>query len=254
MTLNNLNKQIDIQLKKLGGDVALMVKFLNTKKEIKVNRDFQFWAASVIKIPISCEFFRQVNEGKIKPETKTKIKAENRVEGSGVFKLLNKDDEFTYLDLVTLMLDISDNAGTNEIVDIIGWENVEKYMHQLGLLNTTFRHKMMIKAGRGPNFTTAQDITMLLEKLYNNEIPGAAQILSILKQQQDRRRIPLLLPNDIEISNKTGSLEKAVHDAGIIYSKNPFIFVFLSDDQEDKILTNEVLSNCAKLCFDYSIS
>ena len=152
------------------------------------------------------------------------------------------------------MLDISDNAGTNEIVDIIGWENVEKYMHQLGLLNTTFRHKMMIKAGRGPNFTTAQDITMLLEKLYNNEIPGATQILTILKQQQDRRRIPLLLPNDIEISNKTGSLEKAVHDAGIIYTKNPFIFVFLSDDQEDKILTNEVLSNCAKLCFDYSIS
>jgi len=70
MTLNNLNKQIDIQLKKLGGDVTLRVKFLNTKEEIKVNQDFQFWAASVIKIPIACEFFRQVNEGKINPETK----------------------------------------------------------------------------------------------------------------------------------------------------------------------------------------
>ena len=56
----------------------------------------------------------------------------------------------------------------------------------------------------------------------------------------------------IDISYKNGSLEQAVHEIGLIRSKNPFIFCFYSDDQNDKRATSEVLSRCAKLCFDYS--
>ncbi len=254
MHINDLKNKLEKEINRLQGQVALSVKFLKSNEEININEKTQFWAASVIKVPIACEFFRQVETGIISENSLIKITTENFVDGSGVLRFLNQEAEYTLVDLVKLMLILSDNSATNQVVDLIGWENVEKYMQNIGMLNSTFRHKMMIKAGRGPNLTTAEDLIILYQKLFNNELVGTSKIIEILKCQQDRRRIPLFLPNNIEIAHKTGSLEEAMHDTGIIYSQNPFIFVFLSDDQKDKRLTNDVLSSCTKLCFDYSIN
>jgi beta-lactamase class A len=251
-TLEDLSTQLNTEIQKLPGQTALTVQFLNSSETININETTQFWAASVIKILIACEFFNQANLEKIDLKHKTLIHNENLVQGSGIIKLLDPSDELTYLDLVKLMLTISDNTATNELVDLLGWENIDLYARNLNLTNTTFKHKMMIKAGRGPNLSTTADINQLLLKLYKNQLPGSQQLLTILKEQQDRRRIPLLLPNDVEIANKTGSLERAVHDAGIVFAKNPFIFVFFSDDQEDKLLTVDVIAKCAKYCFDFA--
>lgn len=251
MDIASLRNQLHKELFRLEGSVALSVKFLGTQEVFDYNETNDFWAASVIKVPIACEFYKQVQGGKLSPKTKTRVVGENRVQGTGVIKLLDEDDEFTYLDLVTLMLVVSDNAATNGVIDAVGWENIEPYMQSIGLTSTTFKHKMMITAGRGPNLSTTKDITTLFEILYKNDIAGAVAILDILKKQQDRTRIPLFLPNEVEIAHKLGSLPSAMHDAGIIYTKNPFIFVFFSDDQKDKRLTNDVLSLCAKLCYEY---
>lgn len=252
MQFSELKEKLANELSRIEGQKALSVKFLNTEEAITVNEKLQIWAASVIKIPIACEFFRQEHEGHFDKNRKTRLQQENRVDGTGILKMLDPEDEFTYLDLVKLMLVLSDNAATNEIIDLIGWENVEKFTKSIGLEATTFRHKMMIAAGRGPNLTTSADMAKLLEMLHQKTLSGAEEIINILKHHYDRSRIPLLIPNKIEIAHKFGSLPEAMHDVGIIYSKNPFVFVFLTDDQKDKHLTNEVLSKCAKYCFDYS--
>ncbi len=252
MKLSELKKRIENEISHLNRNTALSVKFLNTQQTISINDQQQFWAASVIKIPIACEVFKQVNAQNLQLDTRYTLTEENIVEGTGVVKLMDRKDEFTLLDLVTLMLVISDNTATNQIIDIICWENVGIYMSAQGLSNTTFKHKMMIKAGRGPNLTTASDVSILLEKLYNNSIAGSTQIIEILKHQYDRTRLPLLIPNDIEIAHKPGALPEAVHDVGIVYTTNPFIFVFLSDDQKDKQLTVSVLAKCARLCYEFT--
>ncbi len=248
--INNLEKAIQNQINTLQGQVGLNIKFLNTNEEIKINEKLQFWAASIIKVPIACTFYNQVSEGKITGDTRTTISAENIVLGSGVAKLLDNSISFTLKDLVTLMLVASDNSATNQIIDIIGWENVEAYMKSLGLNDTTFRHKMMITAGRGPNLTTAKDMSNLLEMLYTNTLPGSREILNLMQEQIDRTNIPLYIPNEVAIAHKYGALPEALHEIGIVYSSNPFIFCFFSDDQKDKHVTNEILSQCAKLCFD----
>jgi beta-lactamase class A len=254
MEFRVLKDRIEKEIKNLEGIVGLSIKFINSSETIEINSQQQIWAASIIKLPIACELFKQVEEGEFSLATRNKVDSENIVEGTGVIKLLDSDDKFTLLDLAKLMLAISDNSATNQIVDLIGRENVENYMYKLGLTKTTYRHKMMFKEGRGPNLTTAADILSLLEMLQNNKLAGSKQILDILKQQQNRTGIPSHLPNNIQIAHKTGSLPEAMHDAGIVYSTNTFIFVFLSDQRKDKRLTNNVLSECAKLCYEYSIA
>lgn len=252
MTYNQLSETIENKLLQLSGQISVYIKFLNTGEIISHNENLQVWAASVIKVPIACTFYKHIHETKLDENTYIEVKQENRVEGTGIIHLLNNEDKFTLLDLATLMLAVSDNAATNELVDLVGWESVEKYMVELGLTQTTFRHKMLIKAGRGPNLTTAKEMAMLLEKLHDKKLTGAQEILNLMKEEKDRTRMPLFLPNDIEIAHKTGSLPEAVHDIGIIYATQPFIFSFLSDDQKDKIKTTMTIAECVKDCFDFA--
>ncbi len=249
---NQLEAQITNELKTLPGDVGLVVKFLTLDKTITYNEQHQFWAASVIKIPIAITFFSKYENNSQVLHQKRKVKPENMVLGSGVVHLLDSEAEYTILDLLKLMIILSDNAATNELLDIVLPEDIEKHMHELGLANTTVRHKMFIKAGKGPNYTTPTDISLLLEKLYKNDLSGSEQVLEIMTETVKRDGIPLYLPNDVRIAHKTGSLPNAVHNVGIVYAKKPFIFAFFSDDQADKLKTAGVLARCAKLCFDFS--
>jgi len=253
MQIDKLTAQISTRLSDLEGSVGLYIKFLNNNQTIKINEEAQFWAASVIKIPIALTFFKKIEKLSDKLAERTVINNENYVAGSGITKLLDKNLTLTYRDLVTLMLTVSDNTTANQLIDYIGWESVEEYMKESGFLKTTFRHKMMIKEGRGPNLTTPFDMGILIEKMYRNELVGSSIILETMQEQLDRTRIPLYIPNEVKISYKNGSLTEAMHEVGIVYSKNPFIFCFFSDDQKNKRVTNEVLSCCAKDCFDYSM-
>lgn len=84
----------------------------------------------MIKIPIAIETYNQIQNGKLNIENRYKIKRENRVLGSGILKLLDTDNKYTLKDLITLMITISDNSATNEIIDLIGWESVEESRSQ----------------------------------------------------------------------------------------------------------------------------
>ena len=253
MNFTKLENSLSRQLSRLEGIVALKVLFLNDKNQFDYNSTIEFWAASVIKVPTACAFYNMATEQKLDTNQLVNIDKPNYVKGSGLLKLLNRKDKFTYDDLITLMLTISDNTAANQILDYVNPEYVEKYAKSIGLRKTTCRHKMMLKAGKGPNITTAEDMTLLLQKLYNNEVFGSKRILNIMQEQLDRSRVPRLLPNNVAVSYKNGSLPKAMHEIAIVYGKEPFTFCFFSDDQEDKELTNKVLSNCAKICFDYSM-
>jgi beta-lactamase class A len=251
--MRQLEESLHTLINNSPGKISLYIKYLANNKELYINSEEKLKAASIIKLPILCELYRQVKINKVDLNKWLKVNPNNIVQGSGILKLLNSDTQYTIYDLAKLMIIISDNSATNEIVDLLGWENIEKYMGQLSLTQITFRHKMMIKAGRGDNLITAKDIGLLFNKLYKSEIYGSNEIIEILKQQQFNNYIPKLLPKNIEIAHKTGELPNSLHDAGIIYSKNPFIFVFLSEDIKSREKIAMILRECVKMCFDFSV-
>lgn len=249
--MGQLEKEIIKIVNPLSGNISIYIKYLLTNDEIKFNEQMQMRAASIIKIPILCTFYNQIKQNNFDIEKWVKIKDKNIVEGSGVLKLLNRETEYMIYDLARLMIILSDNSATNEIIDIIGWKSVETYMKKISLNQITFRHKMMVKAERGENLITAENIGNLLEKIYRNSIEGSSEMMQILKSQQMKSYLPKLLPKNIRVANKTGMLVDSLHDVGIVFSKTPFIFVFLSEEQKSREETGKILSQCAKLCFNY---
>ncbi|MBE6067457.1 MAG: serine hydrolase [Clostridium lundense] len=222
----------------LEGEVGIYFEDIQTGEKISINPDRVFSAASTVKIPLVSLLFQKVNEGKIALSNAVEINEENRVGGTGIIKNLDKRYKPTVLDLATLAIIVSDNAATNQLVDLVGGlEEITGYCKSIGLTSTKFQRKMMdikAKASGKDNLTTARDMGNILAKLVRNEIVSdnaSKQIIDIMKSQQLRSKLPAYIPaidtsdpadhhTEIEpgtvmVANKTGDLDRVQHDIGI---------------------------------------
>lgn len=233
-----LEQELYSILGKLEGEVGIYFEDIQTGENISINPDRVFSAASTVKIPLVALLLQKVSEGEIGLNDSIELSVENRVGGTGIIKNLDKRYRPTVLDLATLAIIVSDNAATNQLVDLVGGlEEITKYCEHIGLINTKFQRKMMdikAKAAGRDNLTTARDMGNILAKLVRNEIVSAnasKQIIDIMKSQQLRSKLPAYIPaidtsdpadhhmkielGTVMVANKTGDLDRVQHDIGI---------------------------------------
>ena len=115
----------------LEGEVGLYLEDVTVGDNLAVNPNQIFPSASIIKIPILAALFKAAAEGKVDLNAKTTLKAENRVGGGGVLTELSIKLRPTVLDLATLMIIVSDNAATNELIDLVGMDQVNDLVRKL---------------------------------------------------------------------------------------------------------------------------
>jgi beta-lactamase class A len=115
------------------GTMGIAVRDITTGKEISINGDRLFPMASVYKIPIMVEVFRQVEAKKFSLDDRIEMTDNERTLGSGVLTLLSNGLKPTIRDLITLMIVLSDNQATDILLKKIGADNVTATMHSLGL-------------------------------------------------------------------------------------------------------------------------
>ncbi|MCX7956612.1 MAG: class A beta-lactamase-related serine hydrolase, partial [Endomicrobia bacterium] len=98
------------------------------------------------------------------------------------------------------------------------------------------------------NYTTAEDIGMLLEKIYKKELISreySTEMLLLLMKQKISDRIPKKLPKEVVVAHKTGLMRNVCHDTGIIYTKNgDFIICVLIENINCK-LAKDIISEIA---------
>lgn len=235
-----------------GGVFGIAAKDLATGREILMNADRQFVAASIIKIPIMVEGFRQAEEGLISLETKVKVADTDKVGGAGILKVMSQGIKIPVIDLIRLMIVISDNTASNILVDLLGIDNVNRTMHELGFTGIILRRKFMTlpQAVQAANSVTAQDITGLLEKIAKGQVVSrraCEEMVKIMKEQQWDDLIPALIPvseheeeslvgqvKNVEIAHKTGSVSGVRHDAAIVYARSVnYVVTILASDLPD---------------------
>ncbi len=210
--------------------ISVYLKDLNENRELlSVNMDQAMPSASIIKVMIMVEAFFQLEEGIYGKEDWIRIPKAECVEFSLVSELTA--EKFPFIDLVHLMITLSDNTATNVLIDKLGRDKINKRARNLGLTSVQLNRKMMDfqarKEGR-ENVMSLRDAVFLIEKIARKELisPDACKkMLAILKQQKDKEMMRRYLPEELEIAHKTGELEGIYHDVGIVYSKSgPMIF------------------------------
>lgn len=242
----------------LKGTIGIAVKHLQTGEEALVEGDTLFPTASVFKLPLLVELYRQVEDGRINPDQKLVMEEKAKVPGSGIIRELSSGLEMKVGDYVTLMMVLSDNTATDILLDLVGIENVDRNLRRLGFEKTrvvaSCADMLYDLAGLGDlkpeernlkvymerrksnpdskalgtednDLTTPREMTRLLEGIFRGIVLSRSScdmILGTMKKcQTGENRIPKYLPREkVEMARKTGSLSGIVNDVGIIYLRD----------------------------------
>jgi beta-lactamase class A len=220
----------------LDGRLAVVVQHVDDAKPIvDLRGDASYASASIIKLPILWSFFEQADRGHLDPAERWLLVDSDRVDGSGVLKLLQAGASLTLLDLATLMIVVSDNSATNVLIDRLGLATIQESIDRLGLTGTRLGRKMFDFEARDrglDNVATARDIARLLRRFYRGDgLSSHSKFLAhrILGGQQLNAGLPARLPYD-SVWHKTGNLPGLLHDAGwITHERGTAIVVAFSD-------------------------
>ena len=254
-----LMDKIANELQDTQAKVSIVLKDL-TRNEwvVKVDENRRFTSASTIKVLIMIEALRQVQEGIFTLEQKVKVKEIDRVDFSIITEL--DIDEYTFKDLITLMIITSDNTATNVLIDLLSYENINHMADVLGLTNTVLKRKMMdfeaVKQGR-QNETSAIDMAILMEKIYYRSIltpPLCEIMLDILLRQKHNDMLPRYITEKVKAAHKPGELDKLNHDIGIFYLDNVhyILGVFVTDAQHN-LEAKRIIGRISKLVYEHYV-
>lgn len=258
MTDSRLLAGLDEIEREIGGAMAVAARHLTRGLTLDRNSDRRFPSASVIKVPILVALFEEVREGRARLDETLALRDEDRVEGSGVLQGLRAGLALTLEDLAFLMITVSDNTASNMLIDRLGPEAVSACMARMGLPGLRLERKFYDFAARDrglDNWITAGEMATLLERLERREIltPELCdRALAIMEKQQFTGRIPALLPADVKVAHKTGSVTGICHDAGIVRTPGgPLVLVVLSEGAASPTAAEGGIRHVARLFFEH---
>lgn len=252
-----IENQISEFLGQQKGKVSIVLKDLGQAKWIYLEDESrQVPSASTIKILIMAEAFRQVENGNFSLNQKVHIKQKDKVPYSIISDLTT--DLYTFRDLITLMIIVSDNTATNVLIDLLGYPSINRMAQDLGLNSTVLQRRMMdfdaTKEGR-QNYTSPLDMAKLVESIHNQSILSQQScdlMIDIMKRQKDKAMIGKYIPEDIVVAHKTGELENLNHDIGILYlSGKPYLLGVFVTEADGNLMAREIIAKGSKIIYEY---
>lgn len=116
--------------------LGLAVRHIGRGERIEFDGDTAYPAASVFKVPVLVEAFRQMGQGEFSLSDRWELSEDDKSTGSGVLVRLMPGLQPTVRDLLTLMIIISDNTATDMLVGRLGPDRITATMRGLGYRNT----------------------------------------------------------------------------------------------------------------------
>lgn len=231
--IDGLREDVLVVAGGLPGRLGVALRFLEHDLEFCYKGEDVFPTASVIKLPIMVEAFRQVAEGTLRLDEPLATCTAEMVAGSGVLQFLHPGLELTLEDALELMIGVSDNTATNLVLARIGNEAVNRTMDNLGLVQTRSAGKIggADRPVDGPrrSQSSPRDMAVLLTGIAQGTLvseTASDHMLRILGHQLYEEMVPRYLPlgfdpsethcPPIVVAHKTGAVDHVRNDVGII--------------------------------------
>jgi beta-lactamase class A len=247
-----------------GADVAVAFRTLDGSQEWFVRADERFHAASTMKVPVMIELFRQADAGRLSLDEPVTVVNEFRsLAGGSPFSLPPDSDSEaglyqavgqprTYRELCELMITVSSNLATNNLVERLGVDRIRATVAALGAGGMDVRRGVedtaAFRAGLN-NTTTARALLVLLEAIASGTAASpesCRQMMAILERQRFNDGIPAGLPPGTIVAHKTGSVTGIQHDAAVVLGDRPYVLVVLVRGIDDEARGNALIADVAR--------
>ena len=249
--VTNLEQRISEQLKKFGAESAGIYFEAPDGMIFTYNPDEVFHAASIMKVPVMMEVFRQIEERKLKLDQPIQLKNEfASIMDASLYSLSREDDDdpdfyqnigksLPLRLLVEHMINRSSNLATNLVIQLVSADKVLELMREIGANDMTVlrgvEDEKAYEAGKN-NTTSARALALCLKAILDpNRFreDSRREMMEILLSQQFTEGIPTGISakeRGLQVANKTGNITEISHDAAIIQdsSGQTFILVILT--------------------------
>lgn len=232
------------------GKYSVVIKNLSTDEEYLLNENQVYKTASLYKLWIMAEVYKQIEDGTLTKQMRIGDSVENL---NARFNIATEAAEkkegaitFTIDEALERMITYSDNYSALLLSSKVKLKSVSALLEDMELYDSI--------VGKNLPTSTAYDIALFYEKLYKNElgdVSSSSEMLDLLKRQQIKRKLPKYLPEGAVIAHKTGELDSVSHDGGIVYTPyGNYIIVVMSESTDPKA-AEERIANISKRIYDY---
>src|SRR5258705_13378041 len=234
-------------------------------------------SASTRKISIMMAALAAVHAGKLSLDQKVTIEKKYQDNDSGTFQYLTPGFWITFRDALVMMIIVSDNTATGQVVDLVGLGEIQRFCESVGMTRTV--HRFGIPPRLGPDHaldqvttTTPNDQGMLLELILRGTTDAAVAARmgvtpelrrlgrDILSWPKLKARLPSQPPLGTKIAHKTGTRSRRFLDAGVVYRGERPLFILtaytdrvpaaLPDGTPGFTAANTVIGRMARVCWD----
>lgn len=219
----------------LDGILGVMAIDLTTGHEFSYHGDTVFPQASSIKIPIMLQMFKAASAGALNLEETVTLQPNEYAGGSGVLQeqLKRGPAKTTIRQIITAMIEESDNTATNWCIRKVGMATVNRTLDELGLLQTRLRRIMMDQAAATrdeENVSTPREMARLAMLLYQHKLAGTAETMDMLAMMKlVKAGFREAIPASVEVASKPGELTGVFCETGIVYlNGRPFVLSVMS--------------------------
>jgi beta-lactamase class A len=176
----------------------------------------------MIKVPLAVAAAGAVADGRLRWDALVTVHARNATHNDAPSPIV-PGYAATVEELVTSMLQRSDNVATNQLFDVLGRERATADVHALGFPNVFFRRKLSgalplidDPEATGVNALSARDAAGLFAAIALDRVPEASLLRRILATSWWDDKLPRGLEPGDAFAHKTGDTDAVSHDGGIL--------------------------------------
>jgi beta-lactamase class A len=211
-----------------SGRIGISGRNLVTGQRLGISADQTFPAASVGKLALLVEVYRQSAAGSLTLSDNQKA------------------------DMKAMIIQ-SDNDAANRLLEALSAKAVNANLQALGLIGTKLVNPFGLAraVGNPSNVTTPADMARLMEMLANEQVVSATasrEMRGLLLQSQDGSKLRRGLPADARVAHKSGWYDGVANDVGIVsQGQSLYVLGVFTDGIADAEAGNRAIAAVAEV-------
>lgn len=229
-------------------NVSVYFEYLPTGANISMNKDAEFFPASLLKTPVAMAVAKKIDKGEWRWDNKLVLMSTDKDDKFGDLYKEPTGSVFTIEELVRRSLVDSDNTA-----HFILLRNLE-----LSEINDVYKHMGLDGFLETDGSISAKRYSVILRSVYNSSYlsdESSQKIISYLTEEKFKDYIGGGFSENIIFAHKIGiDTDKKIYlDAGIVYTANrPYILVVMTKDKIEQ-KAKDIMKDISSQIYNYVV-
>lgn len=227
-------------------DISVYFEYLPTGANISLNKDAEFYPASLLKVPVAMAVAKKIERGDWKWSNELVLMPTDKDNKFGTLYKEPSNSKFTIEEIVRRSLSDSDNSAhfilvrnleMDEMSDVYDHMGLDGFLKTEGSLSAK-KYSVMMRALYAASYISEEN---------------SQKLLKYLSQSPFSQYVQQGIPRDVVFAHKIGvdDERKVYLDSGIIYTKGrPYLLTVMTKNKNQET-AQKIMADISKKAYNY---